>query len=419
VLEIVARSDHRTLVRCAAICRQLRREILSPSFIHRVSSQAAPRILAHLSTSDADKRLALVHPATPPAASFCHDHLSPFISRRTARIFDHYGPVMSRHGLVLLTRLDIESRSKSGRRFDLCVYDPMSGRRTFFSKPPEIKISGKSRCKYVLLTAADGIDDSFLLLVVDPYGWGIKVQAGSSCGTWRPVTYGSDHDFPWWSLKRRGDPAILSGGVIHWLASHGKQILSYDFGTGKTGSVKLPPTKYDFYQLYLTTSSDRKLLKLLSIQGFLMSVWLKLPNSAAGGGGWALETVIDTEEKLRSLDPSIPLGCCPYYYKLTVFHCFEKRSGDVMLLRVPREGYFDTITVDLETKDIHKQEWGPLLLENDLPLRRKDMHTQESGPLLLEKDRPLRRKIIHWKEWAPFLLEIDLASRLENMQIYS
>ncbi|KAM0859923.1 hypothetical protein ACQ4PT_046879 [Festuca glaucescens] len=362
VLEIVARSDHRTLVRCAAICRQLRREILSPSFTHRVS-QAAPRILAHLCTTDADKPLAMVHPATPSAASFCHDHLSPFISRRTARIFDHYGPVMSRHGLVLLSRLDIESRSKSGRCFDLCVYDPMSGRRTFFSKPPEIKISGKSRCKYVLLTAADGIDDSFLLLVVDPYGEDGLGEASAH--------------------QVRLLPAIFD-----------------DIVGSETTETSLHPRVPD-----------------VSIQGFLMSVWLKLPNSAAGGGGWALETVIDTEEKLRSLDPSIPLNCP--YYKLTVFHCFEKRSVDVVLLRVPREGYFDTITVDLETKDIHKQEWGPSLLENDLPLRRKDMHRQESGPLLLEKDRPLRRKIIHRQEWAPFLLEIDLPSRLENMQIYS
>ena len=52
-----------------------------------------------------------------------------------------------------------------------------------------------------------------------------------------------------------------------------KNILSYDFSTGKMGSVKPPPTKCnDYYanNLYLATSSDRKLLKLLAIEGFMM-----------------------------------------------------------------------------------------------------------------------------------------------------
>ncbi|RCV40118.1 hypothetical protein SETIT_9G026000v2 [Setaria italica] len=37
LLEIAARSDAATIFRCAATCKLLRREILSPDFIHRVT----------------------------------------------------------------------------------------------------------------------------------------------------------------------------------------------------------------------------------------------------------------------------------------------------------------------------------------------------------------------------------------------
>jgi hypothetical protein len=71
--------------------------------------------------------------------------------------------------------------------------------------------------------------------------------------------------------------AILDGGVLHWQPCRGEKIVRFDFGTRKPGSLNLPPTNCDVNhggnQLYLVTSSDRKLLKLLAIQGFTMFVW--------------------------------------------------------------------------------------------------------------------------------------------------
>jgi hypothetical protein len=50
MLEIVARSDIGTLVRSAAAYKLLRRNILCPSFIRRVSHGATPCILASRQT---------------------------------------------------------------------------------------------------------------------------------------------------------------------------------------------------------------------------------------------------------------------------------------------------------------------------------------------------------------------------------
>ena len=170
-------------------------------------------------------------------------------------------------------------------------------------------------------------------------------------------------------LVRPNNPAILHGGILHWLAWHGKQILSYDLGTGKLGSVELPHTNCDIHQLHLATSSDGNQLKLVGIEGFTLSVWLLLPIPEAGDGCWAMKTVINMEEKLRLLNPNIPPNG-PY---ITVFHCFEKRDCDIVLLRVRKQDYFDTVIMDLENKDMHRQECGSFLLEIDLPSRLENM----------------------------------------------
>jgi hypothetical protein len=251
----------------------------------------------------------------------------------------------------------------------MCVYDLVNGTRTYLSRPPDIKTNKDYGHEYVLLTAADGIVGSpFLLLVADFYGCSIKVQTASPCGTWGPLTYVKNDRF-WWMFVTRGhNPAILHGGIIHWLSCSSKKILSYNLGTGKTGSVKLPPTarRGGFSQLHLATSSDGKLLKLLGVEGFVMKVWLQLPVSAGGGGGWALEAVIDMEEKLRLMDPDFPPGRNPDVH--IVFEGSGKRTGDVVLLRIDRPSFSGAIVLDLETKDMHKQEnvgWTGRLLEID------------------------------------------------------
>jgi hypothetical protein len=104
MLEIIALCDLAVIVRCAAVCKLLRHGILSSSFIR----WAAPRILAYL-RSNGDEPFALVHPATPAAASLCYDHLFPFFLRRAAGLFGEYNVETSRRGLLLLHRMNITS----------------------------------------------------------------------------------------------------------------------------------------------------------------------------------------------------------------------------------------------------------------------------------------------------------------------
>jgi hypothetical protein len=252
----------------------------------------------------------------------------------------------------------------------------MSGARTFLPCPPDVRSNSISSSRnFVLLTAADGINCSFQLLVVNMDTWSIKIQTTTSRGTWRPVTHVINKAFLSGAVERRRDPVVLHGGIIiNWLVDHDNQILSYDLGERKQRTIKLPHTNCDNNRLHLTTSSDGKLLKLLVIDGFMMSVWLQLPISPSAGNGWSLETVIDMEEKLRLLHPNIPTirpG------ELVGFGGPENWSGDnVLFLRVPGPDYYDKVTVfDLETKDMHTQCCGYSLLEIDLPSRLRNMKT--------------------------------------------
>jgi hypothetical protein len=246
----------------------------------------------------------------------------------------------------------------------------MSGACTFLSLPLDVgSHTMYSFRMYVLLTAADGISCSFQLLVADIDRGGIKVQIASPCGTWQPVTSIDVSKLGF--VCRNRVPVILHGGIIHWLVYIGKQIVSYDLRTQKLASMKLPHNNCEPKQLQLATTEDGKLLKLLTIQGFMISVWLHDPILPTGGSGWSLESVIDMEKNLRSLHPDIPVNIPN---KCIIFEHLFKRTGDVVLLRVPGRGYYDTITVfDLETKNMHTQGSGYLLLEIDLPSRLQNM----------------------------------------------
>ena len=186
-----------------------------------------------------------------------------------------------------------------------------------------------------------------------------------------PITaHARNLDFAWMFVWADTAPAVVRGGIIHWLVFNGKQILTYDVRTGTPGMVKPPLTKCEANKLYLATSSDRNLLKLLAIVGFKISVWLQLHTVPAGGGGggggWSLENIFDIGENLRSVCPNIPLECGTDV--VIKFEGSGKRSGDVVLLRVCEKGRYSTLVVfDLKTKEIHTQKERSSMLEIDLP----------------------------------------------------
>jgi hypothetical protein len=54
----------------------------------------------------------------------------------------------------------------------------------------------------------------------------------------------------------------------------------------------------------MTSLADGRLLRLLAVQGFVVSVWLL----TAEGRGWELEVVIPMERRFRTLCPEIAPG---------------------------------------------------------------------------------------------------------------
>ncbi|XP_073360804.1 uncharacterized protein [Aegilops tauschii subsp. strangulata] len=254
----------------------------------------------------------LVHPVTPAAASFCHDQLSQFMLRNAGKdVLTPYYPVISRGGFVVL---HLKDKSKSKGCFDLCVYDPMTGHRIFLPEPPNTESSICNHHECVLLTEADDIGCSFMLLSIVFNRSRISVRTATSfSASWGPITCANHRDYTGWSISGYNNPAVLRGGVIHWLTHAGDQIITYDIRTRTPGHVKLPLTNRSARHLHLATSRDGNVLKLLDIERFIISVWLQLPRARIGGDGdgWALETVINIEQKLQLLYPDIIARGCP------------------------------------------------------------------------------------------------------------
>uniref|UniRef100_R7WCU2 F-box domain-containing protein n=1 Tax=Aegilops tauschii TaxID=37682 RepID=R7WCU2_AEGTA len=317
LLEITARSDIRTLVRCAALCKLLRRDILDPSFIRRVTSDI---------------------------------------------VGDCY-PVTSRGGLLLLRR---HLHVRSSRR-GLCVYDPITGHRTFLSKPPGIPYNSVSFHKCVLLMATDGIDCSLLIFVGSlntSFPRAVIVQIFTSLtNTWGPILTHGDFAILW--LEVGFDAVVLHGGVIHWLTHDGGKILTYDVCIAMPGILELPvfdpaTPKFKGGQLHLGSYSSpdgHMLLRLLVVVGSTMSVWHHLPC-----GGWVLETMTDMEDKLRLLDPSAPPE-----QPLEIWFMLSGERSNVILLHMRTSSM--TILLDLETEEMHVTRSAPsaTLLEIDMP----------------------------------------------------
>ncbi|KAE8796038.1 hypothetical protein D1007_29079 [Hordeum vulgare] len=377
LLEIIACSDPGTLVRCAATCKPLRRDILHPSFIRRISQPGGivppHHLLAYLHTCPMRNKsrhqgplLSPVHPATTAVSSFIDEDLAPYLLRRDISLLRRYNPVTSRGGLVVLRRRRDITKVERPSEFnpDICVYNPVTGDRTYLSDPPRLS----KHCylmKWVLLTAADGIGCSFMLLVADVrlYNKSITLQIAESSeagGTsWGPLIINRPNRVSSGWIQDDREAVVLHGGIINWLLSHVNKILTYDIHAERLRTTKTPPTQGKHTQRILGTSSDGW-LRLVIAEGFMITTWLSLSS------GWTRESVIDTEHKLQSLHPYIsPPTCMEIEFE---------RSGEtsgVVLLRAYRHGQHrclgPLILLDLETKEMRRQNSYPsLLFELDL-----------------------------------------------------
>ncbi|XBI05467.1 hypothetical protein VPH35_133628 [Triticum aestivum] len=371
VLEIIARSDPVTLIRSAAACRLLSRDILDPSFIRRVTQQGGivpPCILSSINTNyrkhNLFRLLSLIHPAIPAVELFFDDHMSLVKSPNLGDLLREYYLVACRGGLVLL-------RASHVHLPVLCVYDPITGHRTFLqSEAPGIPNSTISFRKCALLTAADNIGCSFLLFVGDldmgisnSDAHTIKVQTvRSSTGAWEPVaTHDGFFVEQWQEIGHYDTPIVLYGGIIHWLLCKDGKILTYDVRVAKPGMLELPflgrdVSNFNAEQLQLrsyTSSDGHMLLRLLSTVGSTISIWHQL-----SGGGWALDTVIEKEAELRSLAPNVHPG---RPLQMMFMSSGERSSAVLLQINLPKEMHMI-------------KEWrGTWIMEIDLPSRLRAM----------------------------------------------
>ncbi|KAL6636563.1 hypothetical protein ACP70R_024135 [Stipagrostis hirtigluma subsp. patula] len=396
--EIAARCDDpATVFRCAATCKPLRREILKPDFVRRVS-RGPDAVVPSSVVGFLGETFALAHPTTPAAFYLARFHLGPFVSRRAAELLEQYALVASRRGLVVLRRREVNRRRRTEVRSELCVYDPMTDHRAFFPAPPDVGkdpyhglLGGVAPlASYVVLTAADGIGCPFMLLAADMAGSMrfdgskcLRVQTLSSDagGKWGPLN-ATGHPCPMWCmlLDSYNDAAVvLGGGVVHWLMHAGdsfllcdvrEYILTYDVMTGTAGSIDLPMDRGDASSRrprssQLASSPDGK-LTFLAADLFTVSAWVM------SGNQWARHAEVDVSTWW-------PFEMWEECHGLELLSLGDQRSGTVFL-QTDGGGTNELVKLDMETK-----------------LERK------TG-------------FMTWIEKSGIPYEVDLASRLSSMK---
>ncbi|RCV41725.1 hypothetical protein SETIT_9G159000v2 [Setaria italica] len=327
--EIAARSDVTTLVRCAACCKALRREILRPAFIRRVCREPAsgavvpPCALGFLHAYD-KARMEAEQDQPPPAPCFSVAHPACGVLLRGAPRAVR-GPYLG-----------------GDRSSEMCVYDPMSGDRTFLPSPPYgMRVSDRKASDYgvsytyVLLTAADGVGGgSFHVLAADFSGLmlhsaNIMVQtvssdnAGDGACAWGPVTMAA-HPRSRRSYLQPHCGAVVLCGLIHWLMYdyYGQfHILTYNARTAMAGSIELPkgslPDHCKVSNLHLASSPDGRLsLHVADKRRYQFGCCgLPVPPATVGGGSEGEQdlAVLDVETKeLRRVIKKKNITAFPY-----------------------------------------------------------------------------------------------------------
>ncbi|KAK3149897.1 hypothetical protein QOZ80_3AG0224400 [Eleusine coracana subsp. coracana] len=362
LLEIVARTDAETIVRCTATSKPHRRDIIRPDFIRRVCHEhggVVPAFLlgfVHAYEANAmpqpPAHFSLAHPETSAAASFSKKHILRPLSRSTgADLLRCYVPLTSRHGLIAFCRRHIHH----DWRTDICVYNPFTGDRTFFSRPPDINHC--STHQYVLLTAADGIGCSFLLLAMDyinvhmPYY--VKIQT-------------------------------VSSGTAEWEAAMTMATHPPLSATSSLNHVAVPSSLgFQKFNLHLASSPDGR-LRLLVSNRLKVSVWLLLPT----GDEWERQCTIDTEAIVSSLVPDLAQHLL-LPDRMIEFVGSGVKSGAVLLRP-------STMT---RVEDSEEDRFVLL-----------DLETMEMRRVIIKKN--------HWDS-SSFRYEVDLASRLAAMKSFS
>jgi hypothetical protein len=327
LLEIVARTDVKTVVRTAATCRLFRRAILEPASRSRLALQLAaddgtgfdPALLLGVSYQEYDGKITTYRIVHTPAA----DQLRARLDAGSLR--ESFRPVASRDRLLLLRR---HRFSPERRQLDLRVCDVLTGHVT--DLPP---VSLPDAYQYVFLCVGDGdAGASFDLLVMDHIR---RYQTFSAEeGRWGPVRQASlpsHHPNPVNRLCT-SRPAVI-GRTVYWTCctnAYWDRILALDVDAAKTTLMKLPRS----FICGVIPRESEKCLLLASVRGRLnllfsgafhgITMWTLTPASAGSAATWSRRLVISLLEIKRQVQDFV----CTRFLNLEEF---GERSGTLIL----------------------------------------------------------------------------------------
>ncbi|RLN42690.1 hypothetical protein C2845_PM01G26490 [Panicum miliaceum] len=304
LVEILARSDTRTIVRGAATFKPIRRAILGPAF-HRL---LAPR------AGGFDRALLLgascVFQEGRPRDIFFQEQRRPFsFETFDSELLSFYEPMVSRGCLIVIHRRGQISA-------EVRVVNSLTGHVT------RVKRTGSAAAAIYprTLLAVGDAGPSFQLLVADKnlvtsifsseHGkWGDKVQTKLQPNFIR-------------TIPNRLSPPLVLGATVHWLCKE-KGIIALDVSTARAMVIELPPKCFSqvsgpkgMDKGLLASSADGR-LSLLVAEPRVVSMW----TLSAAAASWSRQVVIHRQAIIGREAP----GC------VVRFLPFGERSGTVML----------------------------------------------------------------------------------------
>ncbi|XBI35178.1 hypothetical protein VPH35_120899 [Triticum aestivum] len=320
LLEIAARSDPVTLVRCAATCKALRRQIADPAFLSPLRLRGADRFvpalfrgmfIQNLRAAAAEHPRFLVpglfiqnlraaaaeHPRfvvpgrskEPPPEPF-----RSFLSKYTT-LFDFYHPVLAaRHGLVALRSDATPETEPAGA----CVFDPMTGYIHCFGPP------GINAQSFVLLT---GDGRRYRLLAAELSSGHLKTQAFSPAEharLWQAIAETAVAPCPQDAALLH--PPVVLQGDTHWLCrsvechfvlklSHAPLQASVTKIDGHCGEALRGRGPEEV--LLVSDGGHARQPGLLVATGLEISLWTL--SGSREGGGWSKQVLVQPESIRR------------------------------------------------------------------------------------------------------------------------
>ncbi|CAN6349253.1 unnamed protein product [Urochloa humidicola] len=388
VLEIAARSDPPTLVRCAAASKDLRRHVADQAFRRRLRLRHAdhrfvPSLLrGHLVETARNDNQHLVDYATgrlaaaAAAGSMCFFPSDDY-SGEPSRLL--HEPVAARDGLVLVrttgTKPDVKEE-------ELRVCSPVTGRSQTI--PRGATFHGQ----YVLLVA-DGeaaaaggrVGRAFQVFKVSPvlsrrsHHRCLQIQTFSSAhDTWSPrIRVRAPHDGHGGWLRRT---PLVANGDLYWLCRSDTSYYVFKFKLAAVGeaaaaevvtATELPAS---FHGAYGRATAGRKnmllatkpaacgkklcLCVLVVGDGGKISVW----SQSGGGGGSPPARWGERPEAVIRIDAVMDLTSWVGRYRL---EWFAERSGVVLIMVAPGSRCF---WLDLRSREIFRRSSGPWTVES-------------------------------------------------------